>query len=242
MYALFIGAYVFEPPPRNYINDLDLAVYLPMIEDFGKLSLIEAFQKYNDGLYARDFIFWFFGTIQAPHMIPAITTSTVYAVAFYITCDTAARYNSERYIPIIVLFQISMLPYFTIVNNVRNVFSLALVVLAVYLDLVRKKSFLFVFFCYIFGCLMHLSTAVLIVFRVFCLPLKNCFELVFVLPVIFKPLVDIIYSTNIFSFLGGELGNRVHQILSRLHQYMNNDFAAYSIISVNSITVKFDRT
>ena len=72
IYALFIGAYVFEP--HSYIN-YDLTRYIPDIEEFGKLTLFEALEKNRDFLFSRDILFWFFGKLNIPHMVPAVTTS-----------------------------------------------------------------------------------------------------------------------------------------------------------------------
>ena len=103
VYFLLIGAYAWEPP--SYQINFDLIRYIPEIEKYGGLSLQEAFSKYNDILYARDFLFWIFGSLKIPHMVPAVTTATVYAISFYITCDTAERYNKENYIGFLLLFR-----------------------------------------------------------------------------------------------------------------------------------------
>lgn len=237
IYIFFIGAYAFESHHENF----DLIRYIPTIEDYGKLSLFEALQLHNDVLYFQHFMFWLFGYLNVPHMVPAISTATVYTIAVFITCDTAERYKKEKYIGIIILFQLAMLPYFNIVNNVRNVFALSLIVLAVYLDIVKKKRNLFVLFCYIAGCLMHLSAFVIIIFRILSRPLKSVFEIIVFLPLFFSPVVSFLYNARSSLFLMGSLGQTVNNIIVKLYGYMNNSHLPYSILTMNSPTVKFDR-
>ena len=175
-------------------------------------------------------------------MVPAITTAFVYSVALYITCDTAERYGKEEYIWGLILFQLAMLPYLSLINNVRNVFALSFIILAVYLDIIKKKRNLLVVFCYAFGCLMHLSAFILIVFRLLSRLLKNSFELAIAFPFIFTSLVYLLYKTNYFLYFGGFFGNLINQIVIRLYGYMNYDYLSYAVLSLNSITVKIDRS
>lgn len=235
----FIGAYVFEPPV--YTDNFDLTRYLPDIEAFGDLSLSEAFHYYGDVLYARDLLFWIFGHLNLPHMVPAISTAAVYVIAFYITCDTAERYDAKEYIVGIILLQIAMLPYINLINNVRNVFGCSLIILAVYLDIVKRKRNIWVLFCYIFGCLMHLSAVIFIVFRVICRPAKKMYELVLAFPFFFSAFILILYRIRNLIKLGGSLGDSINLAIMKLYWYLTDTTSDYAVLSSSSITVKYDK-
>lgn len=236
---LFIGAYVFNPP--IYTENFDLTRYLPDIETFGRLSLKEAFEYYPDVLYARDILFWLFGHLGIPHMVPALTTAMVYGVAFYITGDTAERYRAQKHIPKIIFLQLAMLPYINLINNVRNVFSFSLIILAAYMDIVKEKRSLGVLLCYVFGCLMHLSAVIFIVFRLLCRPMKRLFTVVLVFPFAFSSVIMLLYNNIGMINVGGSLGSSIKLAIMKLYWYMTDTSSDYAMQSLNSITVRIDR-
>ena len=146
VYVLFVGAYCYIPGTNS---NVDLVRYFPEVELYGEMSLSEAFSYADDVLYARDFLFWLCGHLHATHLVPAITTAAVYGVAGYISCDSAERCDAKRYIGGILLFQLMMLPYISIINNIRNVSGFSLIILAAYLDIVKQKKTIWVWLCYL---------------------------------------------------------------------------------------------
>ena len=93
LYPIFIFAYCIEP---SYVNDLSR--YFMQLEKFGSVSFREAFQILSDGLFVRDLLFWLIAKTKNVHLLPAVTTSIMYAICMYITCDSARRMNKEKYI------------------------------------------------------------------------------------------------------------------------------------------------
>jgi hypothetical protein len=229
IYFLFIGAYSYEP---DAFYNFDLIRYFPQIESYGSLSLGEALE-YDVTSPAKSMLFWFFGSLQMKHMVPALTTATVYAVAGYITCDTAERYNGKQYIGWCFLIQLILLPYVSIINNIRNVFGLALVVLAVYLDIVKGKRNIFVYFCYLFGSLMHLSVVILVLFRLASFIGKNYFDLFMYGALFFAASVFKVYELRSLFAFGGSLGIAIQSIIIKLN--------AYLLDTTNSGAVKYLR-
>lgn len=216
---VFMGAYAYTPDPSS--NE-DLIRYFPQIEYIALLPFEEALTYGGRGLIAQNLFFWIFGSLHMIHMVPAISTATVYSIAGYITCDTAERYNAKKYIFIVFLLQLVILPYHSIICNVRNVFGLSIVLLAVYLDLAKGKRSLFVWFCYIFGTLMHLSVAILIVFRIVCILGEKYFEEFVLGQALFATIVFNIYELrSLFSF-GGALGNAIQTAIRKLNFYLTS--------------------
>lgn len=240
VYAVFVGAYTYEPPPGEVNNDL--IRYLPSIEEYGNMTLAQALHKYDDMLISRDILFWVFGKLGLPHMVPALTTATVYCVAGYITCDTAERNNSQRYTGLIITFQMLVIPYIPVINNIRNVFSFSLVILAVYLDIVKKKRNIFVFFLYAFGTFMHLSTFVLVVFRIITNMSKRYFTLILPFPFLFSSIIMILYNNiMVVSSIPGSLGASVRLIVIKLYGYLTDKDSDYAVRSMTSITFRADK-
>lgn len=231
VYVLFIGAYCYTP--MNGSN-VDLVRYFPEIEAYGQLTLKEALTYNDDILFARDILFWICGKLQVPHLVPAITTATVYGVAGYITCDTAERYNYINHIGLILIVQFFMLPYFSIINNIRNVFGFSLIILAAYLDIIKKRKGIFIWFCYVAGGLMHLSCFVLVVFRVLCKLAEKMFEVLLFFPVVFSSIIFFIYNNRALISIGGSLGSSIQLIIRKLYIYLTNSSSAYALKVLDS--------
>ena len=216
---IFVGAYSYVP---EFGSNWDLTRYFPTIEFYGTLPLLDALTYEGGALFSQYFYFWLFGSMHMMHLVPAISTTTVYAVAGYITCDTAERYNGKKYIILIILLQWVVMPYQSIIDNVRNVFGLSLITLAVYLDIVKGKRSAFIYFLYVFGCMMHLSACILILFRIVSVWAKKCFEIVILSQVLFAIIITRIYEWgNTLSYIGF-VGVSIRMIIVKLNNYLNN--------------------
>lgn len=240
LYIVLVSSYAYNPPIYDAEN-FDLIRYIPEIEYYGTLSFEKAFQQHDDILFSRDILFWAFGNLNIPHMVPALTTAIVYAIACYITCDTADRYNANQHIGKILLFQFAMIPYISVINNIRNVFGYSIIILAIYLDVIKKKRNLFVIFCYAFGALMHLSSFALILFRLFSSTVKKFFELVIILPVFFSSVIYFLYENRLSFTFAGSFGSSVQLIVFKLYSYLTNETSAYALKAMTSVTFFVDR-
>lgn len=219
VYFLFIGAYTLIPDP---VMGTDLLRYLPKIDFFGTLSFEDALSYEGKFSFAPALLFWFFGKLDMAHMVPALTTAVVYAVAGYITCDTAERYDGKRFIIYVFLLQLILLPYPFIINNVRNVFAFSLVVLAAYLDIIKGKRNLFVWFLYFLGPLMHLSAVALPLFRIASSFSKKYFELFLLCQFFFTAIVFEVYKYTSLLTFSGRLGYAALSVIKKLNGYLLN--------------------
>ncbi len=160
LYPVFIFAYCIEP---SYVNDLSR--YFLQLERFWSVSFREAFQVSSDGLFVRDILFWLLGKTKNIHLLPGVITSIFYAVCMYITCDSARRMNKEKYIGIVMAFEVLIIPFFNIVCNVRNVTAFGIICFAAYRDLVQNKRNLTTMVLYIAPCFLHKTGFILLVLR-----------------------------------------------------------------------------
>jgi hypothetical protein len=217
----FVFVYAYSYTPDIGSNE-DLIRYFSQIEFYGTLSLVEALTYTGGALFSQYLYFWLFGSMNMMHLIPAISTSTVYAVAGYITCDTAERYSSKQYIAVVFLFQLITLPFYQLVNNVRNVFAFSLIILAVYLDVIKGKRNIFVWFCYIFGSLLHLTAFTLIIFRVFSALGKKFFGAIVLSQLFFGMFASKIYEWGSVLSFDSAIGVSFTTIIKKLGNYLND--------------------
>lgn len=188
--TIFILAYSYNPVGKSE----DLVRYLADIEYLGKMSLWKALQHYNDGLFIRTVVFWIVGKIGVPHLVPAISTTIVYGIAVYITCMTAKLYHAEKCMWYVMLAQLMILPFNSIVNNVRNVCSFSLIVLAAYKDLVLKQKLSHIIWLYIIPCFIHASAALLAVIGVLAHYIKKPRAWMILVVLIAPGIIQFLYS------------------------------------------------
>lgn len=237
LYVIFMLVYAYYP------NDpaLDLNAYFYTLELCGKLTITEILNKFASGLFSQAFLFWLIGHLNIPHLLPAITTTIVYAIAGYITCDTAERYHQEKLIGKILLFQTMTIPFVNVINNVRNVFAFSLIILAVYLDLVKKKRNIFVICLYAIGLFFHLSSFVIILLRVGCVVVKKYMAAVIIIPFVFPYLIDLSYKYRMLFYFPGNVGNGVQTIIAKMYSYMHDSTSTYALEATTGLTYRLNR-
>ena len=158
---IFMTGYTYSPLP-----EMDLTRYFNMVYEISKSKTLNEILKYdNDGMIVKNIIFWLIGRSGDVHLLPALSTAIVYGIAGYITCDFASSYGAKRLIPPFFLLQYVLLPLISVISNVRNICAFSLFVLAVYLDVIKRKRTISVGLLYIIPCFIHPSAVVLIVLR-----------------------------------------------------------------------------
>ncbi|MBQ6214579.1 MAG: EpsG family protein [Oscillospiraceae bacterium] len=216
IYSMFILAYCYE---FSESSNVDLVRYFKQLEHIEGMTLSKASAYFNDGLVTEHVLFWIIAQLQMPHLLPAITTATVFGVGTYITYDSASieqRKNCWK----ILLVQLVMIPFFTVVANVRNVFAFSIVILAVYRDLVKSKRNLPTLILYLLAIFMHKTGIILFVLRILVPVFKRAYLLtvllIFSLPVIIKFAYSHIYLVT----FGGNLGKTARRLISSSYNYL----------------------
>lgn len=151
----------------------DITRYFSMLDKCSSLTLLEVNDYFNDGLFVKNFVFWIIGHLGDVHLLPAISTGTVYGIASYITCSCSEKENKTRYIPIIMLVQFLSLPFFSITSNIRNVLCFALIMLAAYRELYQGKKNIITLILYILPCFIHSGGWILIGIRLISMLAKS---------------------------------------------------------------------
>lgn len=218
LYPIFIFAYCIEP---SYVNDLSR--YFMQLEKFGSVSFREAFQILSDGLFVRDLLFWLIAKTKNVHLLPAVTTSIMYAICMYITCDSARRMNKEKYIGIVMVFEVLVIPYFNIVCNIRNVTAFALICLAGYRDMVHKKRNLITLILYIAPCFLHKTGFVLIILRLLVIIFERYMVLSLAIIAGVPIVIDFAYSHVSWIRGGGSFSRVIRLLILSSHNYLYDD-------------------
>ena len=223
LYPVFIFAYCIEP---SYVNDLTR--YFFQLERFRSVSLAEAFQISSDGLFVRDLLFWLIAKTKNFHLLPGVTTSIFYAVCIYITCDSARKLNKEKYIGTVMAFEVLVIPFFNIVNNVRNVTAFAIISYAVYRDLVQKKRNFITVVLYIVPCFLHKTGFILLILRLLVIIFEKYMILSLSIIAGLPAVIDFAYSHISWIRGGGNISIVIRRLILSSHNYLydDSDYAA----------------
>ena len=159
--SLAVLAFSYYPAGHS-----DLVRYYEQLESIRQVSLIQAFDYFDDGLYIKNIFFWIISKLRMPGLIQVASIGIVYGITFYITVDYAEEEGKRRYIWVVLLIQFLCLNYVSIANNVRNVIAFSLIDLAAYRDLKKKKFDLITILLYILPCFIHKAGFVLLLLRI----------------------------------------------------------------------------
>lgn len=165
-------------------SNSDLVRYFEILDHYSMMSFREAIKATSNSLYVMTFLMWAVSKTGCYGLMPMMTASAVYGVAAYITCDFAEQKCQCKMIPMLLLLQFFFLPLTNIFNNIRNVFAFALIVLAVYRDIIKRKRNLLTIFLYVAPIFMHTSAVVLVILR-FVAPLVKQLKELFLVTVFF---------------------------------------------------------
>lgn len=204
------------------INNSDLVRYYVILDRFKGYSLSQSFHVYEDGMYIKNLLFWAISQTELYGVLPAVTVGTVYGVASYVTCSTAEKHDKEELIPVLLLLQFLLLPFYSIVNNVRNVMAFSFVVLAVYRDVELKKRNIATLILYIVPCFIHVAAVSLIILRFLVIVAKKHKYLVLALVFFLTNIIEILYrNISLFSF-----SNALRIGILRAYRYISDEYAS----------------
>lgn len=214
----------------------DITRYFYMLKQCATMSLSETNEFFDDGLFIKNFIFWMIGHLGDVHLLPAISTGTVYASATYITCSYCENESRVKDIPIVMLFQFLTLPFFSITSNIRNVWCFSLIMLAAYRELYLKKKDMLTLCMYILPCFIHSGGWVLIGIRLICM-LARRFRFIAIM-IAFGVAQIINYLYGIISYIPNKM---VTEMVIVAYKYLNETNSVYALSVASNIGDKLSR-
>ena len=218
VFSLALVAYSYTP-----INEPDLYRYFQMLESLKGLTLSQAFEFFKDGLLVKNSVFWIIAQLNCFGLLPMLSTAIVYGVATYITCDMLEHSECIKIIPRVLTFQFMMLPFISIINNVRNISAFALICLAAYQDLIKRKKSIGVLLLYILPCLIHEAALVLLLLRIAMIFTRKMKILTFSMIWLSPVLIEFGYANRSRINIGGSLGILIHNAILKTYWYLHDE-------------------
>lgn len=231
--SIFVLAYAYVPTGTP-----DLVRYIEMSQRMQNMKLSQAISYMNDGLYVENFYFWIISKTGDYQLLGAIPCTIVYTIAFYITCDTADRYGCQRKIPYYMIGQTMLLPWFSVLCNVRCVFAFSVIGFAAYLEYIKSKKNPFVWILYILPCFIHVTGVVFLLFRLSLFITSKVQWFLSVLVALLPSIIDLLYS-RVYSLPIGTVGQT---LIKKVYWYFHDDLRSeFSQRISNSLADRFSR-
>lgn len=221
----------------------DLLRYFDTISNMVNMSLKNIIALDFDMLYTKDILFYFVSRTGNPHVLPFIVGIIIYAIVFYVLFDMVERSKREFKISEIFMLgiiSIGILAPYSVIGNVRCVFSYVLISFAIYRDLVQKKRNLLTLLLYIVPIGLHTSAIIILFIRIVSFLFKKVSKISILIAVMLPTLIEIAHTfVNKFNF--GLLGSIVTNAINKAYSYLYWTEGGWATAVENSISSKFNK-
>ena len=226
MFVLAVGLLSFAYVP-NPEGGGDLLRYLERAEIYNNYTIREVLRLFYWEETGSTIWLWLVSKSGIYGLLNGIPTTTVYAIANYITYDYSEKHKTLDKAFNLLLLQIILLPFISITYNIFCVFAFALIVFAAYRELVQHKRDLITLALYIFPCFIHVAGVSLLLVRLVASFINNKVTRV-------AALIIAVFSQAIFSFAYSHIDffskiRPLYNAIDRVGFYLYKDDSAYSL-------------
>ncbi len=207
-------------------SDYDLVRYYQAEAVASQMSCLEAIEYPNNNLYVINFLYWLFGNLGIPQLLPAFSISVVMSVVVYITCDLAEQYEMLHLIKFIVPYQLMILPFMDVMVTVRSGMAFALAIFLAYLEIVREKRAIWIYIGYIACILIHPFSFVFVLFRIVAVLPHVIGKTMIILPLFLSVGILFIYE-NVWSIVRSY--PFLQLIIQKAYGYMTSTNSTYGV-------------
>lgn len=165
MLALLFASFAYWFIPNG---EMDLTRYFLQLSNYSNLSWNTFLDLVlgKSTLVIQDLLFYGIAKTNNFHLLPAIVIFIVYFIVFYMITDFSNRNEiSSRNMMRVIVFTLCVLPFSSLVSNIRNVLAFSIFILAGYREFEQKDKGLLTYLLYILPLFIHTSTLALLIIR-----------------------------------------------------------------------------
>ncbi len=243
-FAMLFGAIGYN---LNTIGEGDLTRYYMMIDRLQGQKLSYIFANDTDRLYVRDVLFYFVSKTGNNRILAYIVGFCCYLIIFYIFFDTVKRYkvssrsNCNLHIFLIGLLIMSIINVFSVVGNVRCVFSYILITYAAYRDWIQKKKNLLTILLYVIPIGLHVSTIIILLIRICVIFINKFSKLFFTVAILLPLLIRTAYEMTISLNINNIIFYFIRNAIIKANHFLNWTSGGWADEIENSISDKIER-
>jgi hypothetical protein len=149
-------------------GEMDLTRYLQQITILGNMNWGDFVEigLSQDFLFIKNILFYTIGKTGNYHLLPAVVIFISYYLMFYMMTDYANRMElKSSEVLMSLMFLVSVMPFISLVSNIRNILAFSIVAFGVYREYIQNKKNILTIICYIAPCFIHISSLALILLR-----------------------------------------------------------------------------
>lgn len=164
LYLAFICGYIAFISESNSYGDLER--YMAIIVESRGYPFYECADKYYDGLYVINFLFWLSGKCFSERCFVFFTAFIVYGSIYYIMLDLCATNNLKKKTTIYFIIVLTLfIPFCSIVTSARSSMALMIGLLAIYQEYVKKRIDFCVVILYLIPIYIHQACILIYIIR-----------------------------------------------------------------------------
>ncbi|MCP2033608.1 hypothetical protein L1279_000591 [Planomicrobium sp. HSC-17F08] len=220
----------------------DLVYYFTQIDFMTGVTLHEVldFKNSRSSMVAAEIFYFMVNRLGNQHFLPAISMFITYAIATYITTDLGKRLKIKRGKVLLILIIIFfILPFPSLVSNVRNIMAFSISLLAVYNDIVKKKRNIFTLSLYILPIFLHISSLLIIIIRLLLFFYKGKGKILVLLLLVVST-----FSSRLFEVLLNLIPNNItilNEFTNKGLYYVSTNDSAYISYLQNSAFAQIEK-
>ena len=228
--ALFISALAFSYRPTISSDLVRYAEYVEALSYVPFSKALGVHQYGKDGLWLFAYICWFISKTGEPYLLPAFSCFCTYYIGMYVSGKVGEDLNADkRSIKNHIFFIVMTASFYSLVNNVRNVFAFTIVGYAIFRDVYEKKRDPITLACYILPIYIHPSAITIVVCRLL-IPFISKFKIPGLAICFFTvDFVDLAYDLTANMSDSGTLGvikNTIH----KAHSYFHDTSSGWGLV------------
>lgn len=148
--------------------EMDLTRYFEQVDNLRGVNWEFFVQTilFEDFLFIKNLLFYAISRTESNNLLPTIVIWISYFIMIYILTDYAKKKNVSKVELLFALFfLLSVMPFISLVSNVRNILAFSLITLAVYREFIQQKKGLVTYILYISPLFIHISSLALIALK-----------------------------------------------------------------------------
>lgn len=217
--------------------EIDLTVYFEQLQDFEIYKSVYPIWIDDDTmLYTRDLLFFIISRTHNVHILPFVVGLCIYGIVFYVFYDILLHCKiklSYQKIVMLIVIMIGLYSPFSIIGNVRCIFSFTLILFAVYRDMVQKNRNLLTILLYVIPIGLHTAAISVLIVRILQYFVKYVGIYISLFALGLPSLITILHDLNIGGFVG--------IFLDKAYFYLNWTEGGFADMVDKSIWSKLDK-
>lgn len=225
-------------------GECDLTRYYEQVQEMAGRTFSDVIVHDGASLYTKDVLFYFVSRTENLHILPLIVSFSIYLIVFYVFFDVIRKSSysfTKKQILAIGMVMTCVIPAYSVINNTRCVFAYVLIGFAVYREIREKKKNILTLLLYVIPVWLHVSAIVVILLRLFQYVFKRLRIGSLIIAMIFPIMIDIAHTYAKYYEIGA-IGKLLVTAVNKAYYYLHWTTGGWADEVGSSLTNLLNRT